>query len=499
MASRIPFTSHFPTSKRSACDRCRQQKLRCPPKEDDSNACARCVRAGLPCETGYTKPLGRSGHDDSNTFSQLGAGALTTLGTDVVPAGQMRVGYTSSELSFPPSIIEENRTNSSILSGIDVDDTSSWHLCETNCNQPLHKQNGWPSSIRGDNLSDLFDSAVNPSTLQETQPFLATNFASPMNQVDDRVEALFESSDIFHPAHNTSETERTREDNHPDQPTQETQISTKCTVGNVLCTVECDLRLSQLNLDLSRQLQRYIMAAQRRDSPDVNLKELDNPFQITQTNFNGKTSSNAFGDALCSTSEYLTILQSYSLARDVQSAVGPNSHSPALGFHPQPSLSFACILNLVSSYLRIIAIFDRLFLLLHEQFCNSEEATLSATPLAERDMQTLPGLYLAGFPVQQSSLQIKILIQTIQHQFELIEKVLGLPVEMRVSDRKEEYLNGLLDGELARILIQATFMKRVNQTLNGGKTSMPDANIAVPGSSASLRENISRLKQFLDV
>ena len=99
-------------------------------------------------------------------------------------------------------------------------------------------------------------------------------------------------------------------------------------------------------------------------------------------------------------------------------------------------------------------------------------------------MQTLPGLYLAGFPVQQSSLQIKILIQTIQHQFEPIEKALGLPVEMRVSERKEAYLNGLLDGELENNLIHPKIKKKVDQRPHGRRTSGPEANVAVTGSSA---------------
>ena len=494
MASRVPFTSHFPTSKRSACDRCRQQKLRCPPKEDDTHACARCVKAGLPCETGYTRPLGRSGQDDSNTLSPVGAAALATPRMVVAPTAQMGVEYTPPELSFSPSVTRGTRTISTISSGMAIDDASSWQSGELNGNQTLYKENGWESSTREGILNDWFDSAVNPSTLQENQPFPMNNFTNSMNQVDGGVGALFDESEMLHSGNDISETERPSGD-PPARPSQETRTSTKRTNEDILCTVDCDLRLSQLNMELSRQLQHHIVAAQRRESPDVNLKTSGNPFQTTETNPNGKPRSNAFGDALCSTSEYLTILQSYGHARGVRSTVGPERHTPPLSIHPQPSLSFACILNLVSSYLRIIAIFDRLFQLLHDQFRNSDGSTLSA----EYDMQTLPGLYLAGFPVQQSSLQIKILIQTIQHQFESMEKALGLPVEMRVSERKEAYPNGLLDGELARNLIQATFMKQIDQPLNGRRTPRPDANGAVPGSSASLKENMSRLKQLLEV
>jgi hypothetical protein len=49
----------YPASKRSACERYRQQKLRCPPREDPSEACCRCARLRLKCFTDYPRPHGR--------------------------------------------------------------------------------------------------------------------------------------------------------------------------------------------------------------------------------------------------------------------------------------------------------------------------------------------------------------------------------------------------------------------------------------------------------
>ena len=57
--------------------------------------------------------------------------------------------------------------------------------------------------------------------------------------------------------------------------------------------------------------------------------------------------------------------------------------------------------------------------------------------------------------MEQGSLQTKILIQAIDHQFELIERSLGLLVELRVSDRREDYHSGLLQNEWAMSLLQA--------------------------------------------
>ncbi|GAB1319600.1 hypothetical protein MFIFM68171_09810 [Madurella fahalii] len=49
------------TAKRYACDRCREQKLRCPRNEpgDIHSTCGRCLRLGTLCVTGGGRPLGR--------------------------------------------------------------------------------------------------------------------------------------------------------------------------------------------------------------------------------------------------------------------------------------------------------------------------------------------------------------------------------------------------------------------------------------------------------
>jgi hypothetical protein len=56
------------TSKRTACDRCRSQKLRCPARELGTNACTRCIRLGAWCVTSYPRPTGRAGKSGSQTL-----------------------------------------------------------------------------------------------------------------------------------------------------------------------------------------------------------------------------------------------------------------------------------------------------------------------------------------------------------------------------------------------------------------------------------------------
>jgi hypothetical protein len=53
-------------------------------------------------------------------------------------------------------------------------------------------------------------------------------------------------------------------------------------------------------------------------------------------------------------------------------------------------------------------------------------------------LQTIPYLRLADLQVEHGGLQMKILIQVVEHQLGTIETVLGLPDEHRVFTRHDE-------------------------------------------------------------
>lgn len=52
-------SSPHPNQIRSACERCRGQKLRCSRPVGPSASCARCTRLGLPCQPGLQRRVGR--------------------------------------------------------------------------------------------------------------------------------------------------------------------------------------------------------------------------------------------------------------------------------------------------------------------------------------------------------------------------------------------------------------------------------------------------------
>jgi hypothetical protein len=252
---------------------------------------------------------------------------------------------------------------------------------------------------------------------------------------------------------------------------------------------ECDVRLSELNMRLSRQVVQLDISRASR----------------TQNNTNA-VSGNEFGNALCGTSEFLLILEH--ISRNHHRKVDEPPLETTAETAPPSCISLAAALNLTSVFLRLVTIFDGLLASLlqqsHQYLTVSSSFPSSYVDLANigdlvstGSIQTFPGLQLAGFPVQQRSLQIKLLIETVVHQFEMIEKILGLPVELRVSDRRDGYSTGLLSA--LGSLFGASLMDLVTPQANSAGSPSAAAPLPYPpGSLASLRDSLSKLRRFVE-
>lgn len=475
MSAEGPSISFFPTSRRSACDRCRKQKLRCPPRENATQSCLRCVRASLPCVTGYIKPLGRSGGDGVATSSQNDAESAAGLNDQLAEEALSCMDMTPLDSQSSPSTATTFGSTSSWIVPGPVDD-----------DQPLSQ--AWLRTSTQDKASNhFFGSGTHESLLSEN---LFSSIAQ-LSNIENGSDALFNDLDGLFSTPTPSELSSVERMPYADSnPTQQQRVLSS-SAENVLSGAECDVRLSQISLNLSRQMQDCVTKSQQENTAGKANGPSENPFEVLSRNSDDQSTSNSFGDVLRSTSEFLDILLCFDSGgvSAASSAVSLSHHSRVKNDVSFASVRIACVLSFLSSYLRIIAIFDGLFHQLYKLQCRSE-ATSSGLVAG---LQTLPDLHLAGFPVQQGILQTKILIQAVQHQFELIEKVLGLPVELRVSDRREVYHTGLLQSEWARNLLQAM--------LNGqhggeGADMFAFDRIRAVDSVESLKENIIKVRQF---
>ena len=223
----------------------------------------------------------------------------------------------------------------------------------------------------------------------------------------------------------------------------------------------CDYHLCSLNLNLSRRLPQYLAIARSQESPIPDLNS--DPPPATESGKKGQEGK-LLSDTPSDSSEFLAIIQSY----------GPERTGGSKGtIHSAgPRLSIIVTLNLLSVYLQLVVIYNKLFQCLSNQ-------------LFDASVGFVAGLEMRlGLPVQQGNLQIKILMHAILHQFKMIEAILGLSTEFRVTE-KHENCSGLFEDGRARGLLEA---------INNGKWSHAavDDDCGLKALS-SLREMLKRV------
>ncbi|KAL9086279.1 MAG: hypothetical protein Q9165_007194 [Trypethelium subeluteriae] len=346
-----------------------------------------------------------------------------------------------------------------------------------------------PTCMQDHAFSALFRPYIDEQLLSDT----LDPVSGRLNSIGDDSGALFQDLGRLLSEAPTTTTTQEHQTSYGNAVAEHGEQSPGSIHGKFLSAAECDLHLSQLSLDLSRQMQECMKMAPDRIAIDSNESYASNTFESIRDTPDGQLGYNAFGKALHSTSEFLNILQMYHF-NNTGTTFAPISSTNAPHVNRVSSrraLDYACMLQLLSSYLRIIAIFDSLLCQLH--FLHSRDG--QSSPRQTEGIQTLPDLHLAGFHVRHGVLQTKILIEAIQHQFELIEELLGLPVELRVSDRREAYHVGLLQKDMAKSLYQVV----LNRQHGSEEQDLMDVDcISAVDSIQSLKQSITKVRQGLD-
>lgn len=370
----------FATSKRSSCDRCRKQKLRCPTKEDATQSCARCLRAGATCVMSYTRPRGRSQKDaislhEEDTRKSSDSNSALLSPRNLLSSGSEHTTESTSAQSW--SLLNEYEFYPSLPSSYGLEQTQTQDAGSASMHySSLYRELGIDTHIE------------TPHLLQDALPSVAAaELASPDTVGPD-----------FHAASKST--------------------------PELMRHLECEMRLSQLNLDLCRQLQAQVL------SPDW----------CAEVAVQARTSntSNALRDILQSTEMYIHVLQSLSASKG-------DSGSPGLlpSDWPAPCfpLTLPCMLNLTSCLFYIVDLFNAFLGNLAKEFQTHHLGSPSS------HSQILPEVMLVGLPVQEASLQVKILSLVISHHFETMERLLGLPVELRLSLQPDTGTRELLPAQ----------------------------------------------------
>jgi hypothetical protein len=410
------------TSKRSACNRCRNMKLRCPPYEggDNTLSCGRCLRLGVHCVTSFPRLVRPHPKDNTKTAS--------TISSPCGPGPMPRSNLPPNRRSFAPMDME-----------FDLGDWTELGVAR--------------DQGQGKGQSDMLATPTStPNSLSSTipehiMPFFDSNHHEP----------IFGNFNLYDLAH--------AED--PNGATYENS-------ANILALstlpipraprIESEHRLISLRINLSKQSRQYRAAAttETLDSPESASSCRGKDMGIDQ---NGSMRPLWFGDALQSISNFLSIIED--CGQELYATTDHHNSSTC-----PPAISIVIFLDILSAYLEIVAIYDDLCAHLY----NKLRACSQGSPLG---FQIFPGLQLAGLSVEHSHLQTKILIQVVVHQFEMIEKVLGLPILYRISGRRDTY-TGLLKDERGKRLLGIVMEDKC-------------------GSNAvnSLRECLKNIEQFI--
>lgn len=262
-------------------------------------------------------------------------------------------------------------------------------------------------------------------------------------------------------------------------------------------TCGSDYRLARLNVQVSKQIDQYTQADPCPPEPH-DQQPWDSPIpdggsdaaELAKTGqSDGSLTSRLLGDALGDTSELIAILQSYAPERrgSISSISSRSSEKGVVEHSGSPRLGLVVALNLLSVYTQLIVVYDKLFHNLNVQLF---EASLGFEGGSENPLSSLQ---LAGFPAPRGDWQIKILVHGILHQFEIIEGALGLPIEFRVTDKRDDH-PGLFEGGLVRSLLEAVSSGQGSLDSTGNKQGI-DALHAV----LSVREGLARVQKYLNM
>ncbi|KAI1073518.1 hypothetical protein F5B20DRAFT_513158 [Whalleya microplaca] len=459
----------FPNPKRSACDRCRSQKLRCPPRDHTSQSCSRCTRLGANCITSFHRPLGRISKSrppgSPRRFSQPELRPMRIEPSEAISLFTAR----PSPLALPSQSID---------------------LCDESLSVPTNTSQNTPAFFGPRSLGAFLSDDVRFSGgsqneesedgeslgFKESYKIGYLSMLNGRNNVESEP-TVADTTEMFH------------------------QLSDDCISEQPSCVLQCDQRLSHLNVRLSTRLTENFLGLKAHNSNPISRS----PSQGSTPSEGARLwSSKALGDILRDTAEFASIIKSYnsrrsSTGQEENSSVGERLDSPSI----KPRLGTVVQLDLISAYLQIVATYDNLLQYLCSNFCTDDSPPSSPSlaqdspaywlnPVGLEWLQPLPGMEVAGFQVHQGTLQAKLLLETILHHLAIVERLLGLPRTWRATDKRESRGVGLFKDTKACLILDAISMNSFEQS-GGDLRSHGELPTVI-----SLRDGIKRLRAFID-
>ncbi|KAI1312055.1 hypothetical protein F5Y03DRAFT_263122 [Xylaria venustula] len=368
------------SSRRFACNRCRDQKTRCLRQRLDPDRCDRCLRADTEC---LTTPGSTAGHQLAKPL-RLAARKWKHPhpGPHLAPA----VSYTGiGSLGAPPDSV----------------DSTDWSQL-------------WGGSPYNLGLGDGFDDMV---ISNEDYQFSCTDAATTTAGAHIVAPPRTTQQDAAGFLPDETWGARNPQNSSPDTYASESHVH----------------RLSSINLSLVSQLSQI-----DQGPPKVTLDML-----ISGSDESDPSSTSPVEDMLSITRRFIEILEALShesalatTPTSSESGSDSNSSEPRLGISSEHlcgnrSVDTTTLLLVLSCYVQVLRLYVILFAHIHQYLVKlTENGTATLCPL--------PNMGFGNFEIESGNLQATLFIQMVTSLFERLECLLGLPSDLRVTTRASD-------------------------------------------------------------
>ncbi|RYP17900.1 hypothetical protein DL765_004219 [Monosporascus sp. GIB2] len=413
-----------PLAKRSACDRCREHKLRCLRSQGQGDGpCVRCARAGASCVTGAPRPLGRSRISPNDTHQQQGSRR---------PRHSVFVSVTvpRSAPQVSPASVPEPEPETATESAQELASPPTRGSGSFEC---FHN----PLTVDPELSSMFFDEGVSGGeTPDAVVDALDLGFPNDAAALSDLVGGPNPgASTIEADLHGLHGGEQLASKSLPalsgtnnlgfyvdpafllqSLPGSALDIANRL-LDPSLCSSNVLARLARLNEGIAHQLshmETFVLGI-----PPSNLIH-------SCVDKVGDLQVNPILRALESTSELAAIV------KQIISPIQDNGSSP---------LNIPVVLMCLSGHIQLLQIYNSIFFHVH-RFLSGLHDILGF-------FENLPGFtHISGLPPIKGDLYIKIFVQVAQHNISSVERVMGLPAELCLSAQRtfSKSLLGLVDS-----------------------------------------------------
>lgn len=448
-----PLSPFDMNQQRSACDRCRGQKLRCTRghQAKEYEPCTRCLKIGVQCTTSCSRPLGRP------RTTEAAKRRAKPIKTRTTPPEVLSLDPTSTHL---PATIEKFQAPSDL-----------WNSA---CSD------SYPSTLP-DLSSEIWFDSMNPAVDLAFDTSVGCEFDMQLPSTDDFLDlGPFLESPL-------------RLQNDVVQPAVPHQNHRQKSSAKLLESTDTLATLSRLNEDLARQICRIDSYAWGpADTPQDCVTERQ------------ELKAHPMAEILQSTSQFVAIIENLKsvllppkpsldrsgfrlssvAASESRMFDSPPEESSALSLAmPQPSfqellpLSTPLAMTILSSYLLLLEFYDLIFSRVHDSLSAIEDTSVF--------FQGMPEIRVDGLSSMKGHIYVKIIFQVIEHHFDRISGLLGLPMEFSLSEQPQNF-EGLLATKDLSQLVHAAMMQMERSS---GPSTIPTLK--------SLRENMRRIQAML--